>query len=265
MLRNSLSFLVSFCVAITIFVWAENQIAPSFQACMSQNASEQRGEGSKNNSDGVAAIVKAQSICSLRLIDRHNGFFAALAALIVAAFTFTLWVATSKQAGLTLESLKLAREEFGAINRPEIGVHTVEVRRIESDKGDLLGASILCFNKGRTAAENVEVRGDILVTHKLGIDVQRRPVKNFPSVSSGQKMRIEIPSDRIIKELETFATVRRDIVGAGQLPFVFCVGTISYFDQNKMRRETAFCYLLTIDLFGERWDNAASPEHQYAY
>jgi hypothetical protein len=179
MLRNSLIFLFSFCVAITIFIWAENQIAPSFQTCISQNASEQSGEVSKNNSDGIASVVKAQSICSLRLIDRHNGFFAALAALIVAAFTFTLWVATSKQAGLTFESLKLAREEFGAINRPEIGVHTVEVRHIESDKGDRLGASILCFNKGRTAAEKVEVRGDILVTYTLGIDVQRE-LKRFP-------------------------------------------------------------------------------------
>jgi hypothetical protein len=262
--RNSLIFLVSFCVAIAIFVWAENQIAPSFQACTSQNASERGGEGSKNNG-GVASVVKAQSICSLRLIDRHNGFFAALAALIVAAFTFTLWVATSKQAGLTLEALKLAREEFGAINRPEIGVHTIEVRHIEGDKGDRLGASILCFNKGRTTAEKVEVRGDILVTHTLGIDVQRRLVKEFSSVSSGQKMRTEIPSDWIIRELQTFAKVRRDTVATGRLPDVYCIGTISYFDQNGTRRETAFCYHLTIDHFGERWDSAASPEHQYAY
>jgi hypothetical protein len=265
MLRNSLIFLISFCLAITIFVWAENQFAPSFQACIGQNASEQGGENAKNIGNGIASIAKSQAICSLRLIDRHNGFFAALAALVVAAFTFTLWIATSKQAGLTFESLKLAREEFAAINRPEIGIHSIEVRHIPSEKGDCLGASILCFNRGRTAAKKIEVRGDILITHKLEIDVQRKTVQTFPTVSSGQKMRIEVTSERLIRDLNTFVRLRRDVIATGRLPFAYCVGTIEYLDQNETRRETAFCYILTNDHLGEHWDSAASPEHQYAY
>jgi hypothetical protein len=265
MLRNGLIFLVSFGVAIGIFVWAENQIAPSFQNCIRQGPVEQGGEVSKNNSDAVVNVTKVQAVCTLRLIDRHNGFFAALAAVIVAAFTFTLWIATSRQAGLTFESLKLAREEFAAINRPEIGVHTVEVRHIVSDKGDCLGASILCFNKGRTAAKGVEVRGDILITEALGIDIQHRLVKAFPNVASGEKMRIEIPSEWVLKDLNNFVRLRRDVVATGRLPSAYCIGTISYYDQNETRRETAFCYHLTNDQFGEHWDNAASPEHQYAY
>jgi hypothetical protein len=265
MLRNSLIFLVSLSVAITIFVWSENQMAPSFQACISQNASEQGSESSKNNSDGIVGIIKSQAICSLRLIDRHNGFFAALAALVVAAFTFTLWIATSKQAGLTFESLKLGREEFAAINRPEIDIHSIEVRHIPSEKGDCLGASILCFNRGRTAAKKVEVRGDIMITHKLEIDVQRKTIQTFPTVSSGQKMRIEVPSERLIRDLNNFVRQRRDVIATGRLPSAYCVGTIEYFDLNDTRRETAFCYVLTVDHLGERWDSAGSPEHQYAY
>jgi hypothetical protein len=258
MLRNSLIFLISFCAAIAVFVWAENQIAPSFQACISQDVVKQ-------SDDTIIGVIKTQAICSLRLIDRHNGFFAALAALVVAAFTFTLWIATSKQAGLTFESLKLAREEFAALNRPEIGVHTVEVRHIASDNGDCLGASILCFNKGRTSAKAVEVRGDILITETLGIDIQRKVVKTFTSVASGEKMRIEIPSERILKGLNGFVRLRRDVIATGRLPSAYCLGTISYLDQNETRRETAFCYLFTIDHLGERWDTAASPEHEYAY
>jgi hypothetical protein len=264
-MRNGLIFLVSFFVAITVFVWTENEIAPSFQACISQNTSDHSGENTKNNSPFIGTFIKDQAICTLRLVDKHNGFFAALAALIVACFTFTLWIATSKQARLTFESLRLAREEFIATNRPEIVVHAVSVRHITGGSYDRLGASILCFNKGRTAAENIEVRGAILVAQELELDVQRALIRSLPSVLSGQKLRIEIPSDRVINQLNGVARLRRDTIATGRLPDVYCVGTISYFDQNKTRRETAFCYCLIIDHHGERWVTAGSPEHEYAF
>jgi hypothetical protein len=44
----------------------------------------------------VVSVIKTQAIYSFGLVDRHNGFFAALAGIAVAAFTFTLWLASDK-------------------------------------------------------------------------------------------------------------------------------------------------------------------------
>jgi hypothetical protein len=96
MARNALIFCAAIVTALLLFLWAENQVAPSFQSCVSQNSPKQSAEGPNDYGKIVAVFVKAQSICSLRLIDRHNGFFAAIAAAIVAAFTFTLWRSTDR-------------------------------------------------------------------------------------------------------------------------------------------------------------------------
>jgi hypothetical protein len=86
MTRNALIFFAAIVTALLLFLWAENHVAPSFQSCVSQNSTKQSAESSNDYGNIVAVVVKAQSICSLRLIDRHNGFFAAIAAAIVAHF-----------------------------------------------------------------------------------------------------------------------------------------------------------------------------------
>jgi hypothetical protein len=95
MLRNSLIFLASFFITMAVFVWSENEISPSFQSCISQHSGD-HGDKKSQNKSLIVSVVKSQAICSLRLVDRHNGFFAALAAMVVAAFTGTLWFATDK-------------------------------------------------------------------------------------------------------------------------------------------------------------------------
>jgi hypothetical protein len=98
MLRKGMIVLVSLAFVLTFFVWAENEIAQSFQTCVTEKAAKESSEHSRNQSNSVAVIIKTQALCSLRLVDAHNGFFAALAAILVAAFTFTLWIATDQLA-----------------------------------------------------------------------------------------------------------------------------------------------------------------------
>jgi hypothetical protein len=95
-MKNSLIFLASFFIAIGIFAWAENHISPGFQSCASENATGQSIAQTKRLV--VGNFLKTQAVCSLSLVDRHNGFFAALAAIVVAAFTGTLWIATDRLA-----------------------------------------------------------------------------------------------------------------------------------------------------------------------
>jgi len=65
-------FFATIVTALLIFILAENQVAPSFQSCINQNSTGQSAESS-NDYGKIVTFVKAQSICSLRLIDRHNG------------------------------------------------------------------------------------------------------------------------------------------------------------------------------------------------
>jgi hypothetical protein len=98
MLRNFLIALASFAIILCLFVLTENEVAPHFQTCVSQNTADQGNDKAKNKSLVIVGVIRAQAICSLGLVDRHNGFFAALAGIAVAAFTFTLWVATDQLA-----------------------------------------------------------------------------------------------------------------------------------------------------------------------
>jgi hypothetical protein len=97
MLKRFVIGLFSFAITLSLFVLIENVAAPNFQACVAHN-SAYRGEENAKNKSPIIVVAKAQAVCSLALVDRHNGFFAALAGIAVAAFTFTLWVATDQLA-----------------------------------------------------------------------------------------------------------------------------------------------------------------------
>lgn len=90
--------LTSLAIVLGLFVFTENQIAPQFQTCISQNAVSHGNQETEKKSPIVISVIRAQVVCSINLVDRHNGFFAALAGIAVAAFTFTLWVATDQLA-----------------------------------------------------------------------------------------------------------------------------------------------------------------------
>jgi hypothetical protein len=111
MLRKFGPFCGALLVFLTAFLLTENYAAPSLENCISQNSSAQGTEESENKSGIVGRLVFAESICSLRLIDRHNGFFAAIAAFVIAAFTFTLWQSTEKLWRASEDQLEHAKNE----------------------------------------------------------------------------------------------------------------------------------------------------------
>jgi hypothetical protein len=167
-------------------------------------------------------------------------------------------IASGQQFEIARQSIQLAKDEFSATHRPEIVVHAIEFRRMPGpDEYDLIGASILCFNKGRTSAEIVEARCEILSVAELNVDVMRRLVASFPEIASGMKLRFNVQSEWQIRELAL--RTRQN------LPPFRCVGTVSYLDRNKTRRETGFCFVLKMVAGGERWVSAGSPEHEYAF
>jgi hypothetical protein len=98
-------------VFLIVFLLTENYAAPSFENCISQNSGDHGTEKSENKGRIVGRFIFAESICSLRLIDRHNGFFAAIAAFVIAAFTFTLWQSTEKLWRASEDQIEHAKNE----------------------------------------------------------------------------------------------------------------------------------------------------------
>jgi hypothetical protein len=84
-LKNVAILLACVAVTIVLFVILENMFAPSFTKCLGEVAALQ------------GDFLDRQVTCSLKLIDTHNGFFSAIAALVVACFTITLWLTNSSQ------------------------------------------------------------------------------------------------------------------------------------------------------------------------
>jgi hypothetical protein len=72
-------------VGIPGFVLVEG-FSSSFQSCINQQTGR----------DSIAVII-SYSRCTARFVNDHNGALSALATLVVAAFTFTLWLIASSQ------------------------------------------------------------------------------------------------------------------------------------------------------------------------
>ena len=91
MFRQFLIFLLAVLIIVAVFVFGEWLLSPTFYQCIS--------EGTSNN-----GVIRAYAGCSGEFIETHYGAITALATIIIAAFTATLWYATNKQANLTRQA-----------------------------------------------------------------------------------------------------------------------------------------------------------------
>jgi hypothetical protein len=85
LIRTLVAVLLILFVGLPGFVLVES-FSSSFQSCMEQQTGR----------EGLALII-SYSRCSARFVNEHNGGLSALASLMVAAFTFTLWLIASSQ------------------------------------------------------------------------------------------------------------------------------------------------------------------------
>lgn len=111
MLKKYGPFLAAFLVLAALFIFMENAVAPNFQSCVSQHTTSESNEKAQQKGRIILKTVVAESVCTLQLIDRHNGFFAALAAFVIAGFTFTLWQSTEKLWRASEDQLEHAKSE----------------------------------------------------------------------------------------------------------------------------------------------------------
>jgi hypothetical protein len=89
-----------------------------------------------------------------QFVSGHHDDITALATVAIAAFTLTLWRATTKQARLTRASIDLARQEFLSSHRPELKIHSLRLLDFSSQpppSEQPLRASFAVINAGTSA------------------------------------------------------------------------------------------------------------------
>jgi hypothetical protein len=197
--RKWLITAASVLVAIALLFWAENSISHSFQHCASHEAAEQSTSNANKSRFIVGRFIRRQIVCSVHLVDRHNGLIAALAGLIVAAFTATLWWSTrelqrtTKEHAAHLESAANAAA-LQAKTAVGIAIPTVFVSDIKLLGNDhdhvLLGSSlkppkveVTYRNYGQTPAFLVHESVNIVHMKELGdgwADPTYWSIKEYP-------------------------------------------------------------------------------------
>ena len=144
-IRNRLIWGIAFAVVILGFFLAENYVAFRFSKCISQMTSYQAAERPQQHGLIISNFIWAQGVCSLSLIDRHNGFFSLIGTAAIAGFTFILWRATDGMLRVTErqsselkrsieaaeKSASVAERALTELERPWLLLEGYAVRRYE--------------------------------------------------------------------------------------------------------------------------------------
>lgn len=193
MLKKYGPFWGALLVLAALFIFVENAVAPNFQSCVSQHSTSQGDEKTQQKGRVVLKTVLAESVCTLQLIDRHNGFFAAVAAFVIAGFTFTLWRSTEKLWRASEDQLDHAKNEAmsAALRRLKDEVRLgeqIEIARQTADAATLNAQALIDSERAHLHAviKNTNLhdalRAAIWYTNSPGMDdghISNRPAVEF--------------------------------------------------------------------------------------
>jgi hypothetical protein len=104
--------LTTFVIIVAACVFAERAFSPTFQQCIATHQDDKQNDATEKNSSAFGVIVGSYTRCSVRLVKVYQAAITAVATLIIAAFTGTLWIATSRQAALTRDAFIADKRAF---------------------------------------------------------------------------------------------------------------------------------------------------------
>jgi hypothetical protein len=204
---RKLAILVCASIAVLcLFVWLEGEFAHSFQTCIAQNMSQKAAPSPHEESRVIGDFVVYRLVCSVRLIDSHNGFFSALAAMIIAGFTITIWSINRSQLKHSHE-VERAYISGGGVAAPEAQDISITYQRADTivhlTKKVIGGTFQLHINnQGKTPGELLKIGLGFcdaatqipdepiydITTYSdwIGPGTQSRPVRSFPIPSDFQ-------------------------------------------------------------------------------
>ena len=155
MLRQMGIFLLILSGLIAAFVFLENSFSPRFQQCVTQHSQIDSANPSENQTAGFGVRLTAYAQCTGDFIDANDGTITALATAIIAAFTFTLWRATSEQGRLTRMAIDDARKSNKRELRAYLSVVIGGADYQDRETNFKFAGYPILKNNGRTPAYNV--------------------------------------------------------------------------------------------------------------
>jgi hypothetical protein len=96
MLRQAAYFSSLLIILLVGAIGIERAFSESFQRCISWNEYSDAKDTAKNDPPSFDVTLGSYIRCSGRFVDNHGAGITALASLIIAAFTGTLWIATGR-------------------------------------------------------------------------------------------------------------------------------------------------------------------------
>ena len=129
MLRSAAVFVVAIIILLAAFYFAERSFSPVFQACVEKQQAADVKPITEDDIPGrwVGPVQKGIR-CSGEFVAANSAAITALAAIAVAAFTVTLWIATGRQAALARQVLMAGKRAFvfpaGVVALPESNAKT---------------------------------------------------------------------------------------------------------------------------------------------
>src|SRR5436190_374383 len=112
-MRRQVAFLLATLILFVLaLVFVERVFSPSFQQCINQNNSTKAGTADKETNAPSSTTIFNYVRCTGEFLDQSEGTVTAIATIVIAAFTCTLWIATSQQALLTREAFIADKRAF---------------------------------------------------------------------------------------------------------------------------------------------------------
>lgn len=113
----------------------------------------------------IAPALTAAGATALTFLDTNGSGITALATIVIAAFTATLWRATVSQAKLTRQSIDLARDELQRAYRAKLAIRRIHSPQFFRGKG--IAVKVDMLNHGVRDAVVVASGADIFLRPKL--------------------------------------------------------------------------------------------------
>jgi hypothetical protein len=195
-------------------------------------------------------------------LNDYAPILTAVATVAIAAFTWTLWRATTEHSRIQGGLLELTRDEFNAAHRPKIVIHSVKYEPATNEKDsdlDTLGARIIFYNRGRSDATIEAIEYSLrqrLVPLESGILLHDRIPPKHSLIESGRGDYIQITSDIEVRTV-------RFVTDASSR--IFLIGKIFYRDKLGGLRQTGFCRVFGGTAARRAWERIDDPEYEYSY
>ena len=113
MLRSASVFVVSIIILLAAFYVAERYLSPVFQGCMEKHQAADSNRIADDDITGRGISLVDNGIrCSGEFVEANSAAITALAAILAAAFTATLWIAAGRQANLIRQAVMASKRAF---------------------------------------------------------------------------------------------------------------------------------------------------------